>query len=175
MKMIQEYSSAKTAVNGKQGKLPMIFKHIDFPENAVVLDYGGGDQAAWNLAQDYLNDFKSTELIYDPFNQTEEHNQNVIGICENQGGADIAICSNVLNVVKEIEIRTNILKHIKQLMKPNSPIYITVYEGDGKGIGKPTQNNQSYQNNKKTEDYLEEVMEVFGNAIRHGKIISAIA
>ena len=173
MKIHQEYSSAKTAINGKQGKLPMVFKKINIPNNAIVLDYGGGDYESWLLAQSYLNEFNAIELIYDPYNQTEFHNKNVIRCCESQGGADIAICSNVLNVIKELEIRIDILKHIKELIKPNGTVYITVYEGDGNGIGKVTQNNESYQNNRKTKDYLEEIKSVFSNVTRCGKIISA--
>ena len=173
MKTSQEYSSAKTAINGKQGKLPMVFRKINIPDNALVLDYGGGDRSAWMLAQDYLDNFEAVELIYDPYNQTESHNKNVVECCKSQGGADVAICSNVLNVIKELEVRINILEHIKELIKPNGTVYITVYEGDGNGIGKATQNNESYQNNRKTQDYLEEVKSVFGNVIRHGKIISA--
>lgn len=171
--MKQEFTSAKTAINGKQGRLPMVFKKIDIPNGAIVLDYGGGNRQANNIAQSYLDRFDALELIYDPFNQTEIHNQNVVEVCEHQGGADIAICSNVLNVIKESEVRINILKHIKELIKPNGTVYITVYEGSGNGVGKATQNNESYQNNKKTADYIEEIQTVFGNVVRHGRIIEA--
>ena len=171
--MTQEYTSAKTAINGKQGKLPMVFKKIPIPTGAIVLDYGGGNQQADKIAQKYLDEFEALELIYDPYNQTEAHNKNVVESCRLQGGADIAICSNVLNVIKESEVRINVLKHIKELIKPNGTVYITVYEGSGDGVGKATQNNESYQNNKKTADYLEEIGSVFENVERRGKIISA--
>lgn len=172
--MIQEYTSAKTAINGKQGKLPLVFRKASIPTGAIVLDYGGGDKEAWKIAQKYLDQFDALELIYDPYNQTDRHNANVIGSCKFQGGADVAICSNVLNVIKELDVRIDVLKHIKELTKPNSTVYISVYEGNRDGIGRATQNNESYQNNKKTSDYLSEVESVFGNATIHGKIISAI-
>lgn len=174
MTMTQTYTSAKTAINGKQGKLPQIFKKISIPPGSVVLDYGGGDAKADKIAQKYLDDFGALELLYDPYNQDESHNRNVVDSCKYQGGADIAICSNVLNVIKESDVRKNVLEHIKELTKPNGTVYIMVYEGDGSGVGKPTQNNESYQNNKKTIDYLEEIRYVFGNVTRRGRIISAI-
>ncbi len=52
------------------------------------------------------------------------------------GGADTVTCSNVLNVIKEPEVRLNVLKNIKKLVKPNGIVYITVYEGkSGAGEG----------------------------------------
>ena len=169
----QEFSSKGTAINGKQGKLPAIFKMITIPQGSLVLDFGGGDEAADAVAQAYLDQFDATELLYDKFNQTPEHNREVVKTCRSNGGADIAVCSNVLNVIKEPEVRLNVLENIKKLTKPGGNVYITVYEGSGKGEGAATQKNASYQNNKKTEGYLEEVQQVFPDATRKGKLIKA--
>lgn len=169
----QEFSSKDTAVNGPQGKLPAVFKMISIPDGALVLDYGGGKPEAEAVAQAYLDQFNATEAIYDPFNQTQDHNREVVKLCRSNGGADIAICSNVLNVIKEYEVRINVLKNIKKLVSPSGKVYITVYEGSGKGEGAATQKNQSYQNNRKTQGYLEEVQEVFPDATRKGKLIQA--
>lgn len=169
----QEFSSADTAINGPQGKLPAIFKLITIPNGSLVLDYGGGKPEAEAIAQAYLDQFDATELIYDPFNQTKEHNQDVVKQCRENGGADVAVCSNVLNVIKEPEVRLNVLQNIKKLTKPNGSVYITVYEGSGSGEGLATQKNKSYQNNRKTAGYLEEVQQVFPNAKRKGKLIHA--
>ena len=169
----QEYSSADTAINGPQGKLPAVFKMINIPNGSLVLDYGGGKPEAEAVAQAYLDQFDATEAIYDPFNQTQEHNSEVVKMCRANGGADIAVCSNVLNVIKEPEVRLNVLKNIKKLTKPNGSVYITVYEGSGSGEGSATQKNKSYQNNRKTAGYLEEVQQIFPDAKRKGKLILA--
>lgn len=169
----QEFSSADTAVNGPQGKLPAVFRMITIPTGSLVLDYGGGKPEAEAVAQAYLDQFDATEAIYDPFNQTQQHNSEVVRLCRENGGADISVCSNVLNVIKEPEVRMNVLKNIKKLTKPNGSVYITVYEGSGSGEGAATQKNKSYQNNRKTLEYLEEVQQVFPNAKRKGKLIYA--
>ena len=175
MAVVQKYTSAKTAINGMQGKLPTVFRKAEIPDGSLVLDYGGGKPEAEQIAQDYLKRFNATEAIYDPFNQTEKHNEDVLSMCRLNGGADVAICSNVLNVIKELEVRIDVLKNIKDLIKTGGKVYITVYEGSGDGKGKATQNNESYQNNRKTEDYLTEVRTVFPDATRRGKVIIANA
>ena len=169
----QEYTSKDTAINGPQGKLPAAFKLASIPEGALVLDYGGGKPEAEKVAQSYLDQFDAKELIYDPYNQTSEHNKDVVKQCRSNGGADIAICSNVLNVIMEEDVRQNVLKNIKKLTKPGANIYITVYEGKGSGEGSVTQKGSSYQNNRKTADYLEEIQQVFPDASRRGKLILA--
>lgn len=160
----QEYTSEKTSINSN--KLPAIFKLVHFNSGTVNLDYGGGkfDNAAEYLAeQDVIN------LVYDPFNRSQQHNRDVIRQIRENGGADTATCSNVLNVIKEPEARLNVLDNIKELVKPSGTVYITVYEGTGVGDSKPTKSG--YQLNKKTADYLEEIQQVFPDATRKGKLI----
>lgn len=169
----QEFTSRDTAINGPQGKLPAIFKLISIPDGALVLDYGGGKPEAEAIAQAYLDQFNATEALYDPFNQTPEHNRAVVKLCRSNGGADIAVCSNVLNVIKERDVRINVLNNIRKLVSSSGTVYITVYEGSGSGQGSATQKNTSYQNNRKTASYLEEVQEVFPDAKRKGKLIIA--
>lgn len=167
MIMVQEYTSANTSIN--KSKLPAIFKMVDFEPITINLDYGGGK---YDNATDYLVEKNVFNFVYDPYNRSEEHNKEVINFLENWEKADTATCSNVLNVIKEPEIRENILRHIKSLVKPNGYIYITVYEGTKDGKERPTKSG--YQLNRKTEDYMEEIRKVFPNAIRKGKLIYII-
>lgn len=169
----QEFSSAETAINGKQGKLPSALKAASIPSGALVLDYGGGTVESEAVAQDYLDQFNATEMLYDPFNQTPEHNREVIKTLRSNGGADVAICSNVLNVIKEENVRLDVLVKIKKLLKNGATCFITVYEGGGSGEGRITQKGKSYQNHRKTADYLEEVQKVFPEAVRKGSVIIA--
>ena len=77
----------------------------------------------------------------------------------------------MLNVIKEPEARKNVLENIARITKPGAPIYITVYEGKGNGQEGPTKSG--YQLNRKTADYLEEIQEIFPDATRRGKLITA--
>ena len=169
----QEFKSDKTAVNGKQGKLPAVFKKANIPNGALVLDYGGGTPESEAVAQAYLDQFEAKEMLYDPFNQTPEHNRNVVKELKSNGGADVAVCSNVLNVLKEQEVRLDLLNKIKKLLKSGATAYISVYEGSGAGQGSATQNNESFQNNMKLGSYLEEVQSIFPDATRKGAVIVA--
>ena len=112
-------------------------------------------------------------MLYDPFNQTPEHNREVIKELKANGGADVAVCSNVLNVIKEQEVRLDLLNKIKKLLKSGASAYISVYEGSGKDEGSATQKGKSFQNNRKLSGYLEEVQSVFPDATRKGAVIIA--
>lgn len=162
----QEFSSKDTSINSS--KLPAVFKLVHFNPGTTNLDYGGGkfDNVAEYLAQEDV-----TNLVYDPYNRSQEHNREVIATIRKNGGADTVTCSNVLNVIKEEEVRLNVLNNIKKLVKPNGTVYITVYEGSGANQGAATK--AGYQLNRKTADYLEEIQQVFPDATRKGKLIVA--
>ena len=162
----QEYDSAKTSINSN--KLPAIYHMITLPEGSVGIDYGGGkfDNAVEALAEQGV-----TLYVYDPYNRSQQHNRAAIKALRANGGADFAINSNVLNVIKEPEARLNVLENIKKITKPGAPIYITVYEGSGKGNEGVTKSG--YQLNRKTADYLDEIKKVFPDAKRKGKLIVA--
>ena len=164
----QEYTSERTSTN--KAKLPAIFTLVkNWAPGTINLDYGGGkyDNGAEHLAQ-----FDATNLVYDPYNRTAEHNRDVIKTIRDNGGADSATLSNVLNVIKEPEVRRNVLENIKKLLKPGANLYITVYEGSKDSVEGPT--TRGYQLNRMTADYLDEIQEVFPNASRKGKLITAI-
>lgn len=165
--MTQQYTSANTSIN--KNKLPRIFKLVDFKPFTVNLDYGGGK---YDNTTEYLAERSVNNLVFDPYNRTEEHNNTVINSVEGYGGADTATCSNVLNVIKEPEIRQSILENLKRLVKPMGDIYITVYEGSGDGNEHPTKSG--YQLNRKTADYMEEIEKIFSFVTRRGKLIHII-
>lgn len=163
----QEFSSAATSINST--KLPAIYNMVNFRPGDVVVDFGGGK---FDNAVNYLKDKDVTLLVYDPYNRSAEHNKEVLRILKEHGGADAAVNSNVLNVIKEPEAREAVLKNIKKITKRGAPIYITVYEGRGDGAEGPTKSG--YQLNRKTSDYMDEVGSVFSNVKRKGKLITAI-
>lgn len=163
----QEYTSAATSINSS--KLPAIFKMVKFNPGTINLDYGGGK---FDNATQYLQDeYDVTNLVYDPYNRSSDHNSEVLSIVRNNGGADTITCSNVLNVIKEPEARMAVLRNCKNYLKNGGKAYFTVYEGSADGAEGPTK--AGYQLNKKTADYVEEIEKVFSNVTRKGKLIIA--
>lgn len=162
----QEFDSADTSINSS--KLPAVYKLISIPEGTVGVDFGGG---RFNNAVEYIRDLGATLCVYDPYNRTAQHNREMLKTLKANGGADWVVNSNVLNVIKEPEARQSVLKNISKITKSGAPIYITVYEGRGDAKEGPTKSG--YQLNRKTQDYLEEIQEVFPDAKRKGKLIIA--
>lgn len=162
----QEYDSAATSINST--KLPAIYRMIKLQPGTVGVDFGGGK---FDNAVEYLRDQDVTLCVYDPYNRSAEHNREVLRTLRANGGADFAINSNVLNVIKEPEARKGVLENIKKITKSGAPVYITVYEG--RGDAKEGVTKSGYQLNRKTADYLEEIQEVFPDAKRRGKLIVA--
>lgn len=162
----QEFDSADTSINST--KLPAIYKMITIPEGSVGIDFGGGK---WNNAIEHIRDLGATLCVYDPYNRSKAYNIETLKTLRANGGADWAVTSNVLNVIKEPSARKAVLENISKITKPGAPIYITVYEG--RGDGKEGVTKSGYQLNRKTADYLEEIQEVFPDAKRRGKLIVA--
>ena len=162
----QEFTSENTSINSR--RLPAIFRMVSFEPGTINLDMGGGK---FDNVADYLSAYDVINLVYDPYNRSKKHNNQVVKTIRDAGGADTATCSNVLNVIKEPEARLNVLTNISKLVKPDGDIYITVYEGSGTGNEGPTKSG--YQLNRKTADYLDEIQEVFPDARRRGKLIIA--
>lgn len=151
--MSQNFTSRATAVNGKAGKLPAIYKKLNL-KGLAILDIGCGAYT------DHIHDYVTTNDGYwfgiDPFNQTETHNINVLAswdvvsaIYEDE---NLVISSNVLNVIDDEEALKDAVNCIVE--KSAFGAYaVTVYEGDGSGIGRQTGADQ-YQRNAKLKKYL---------------------
>lgn len=160
----QQYSSAATSINSS--KLPALFSMVDFKEGSINLDYGGG---RFDNVAEYLEDnYGATNLVYDKYNRSAEHNREVLNQVRQNGGADTVTCSNVLNVIAEESERLAVLRNCKRYLKPGGTCYITVYEGSGSGEGAPTKSG--YQLNRKTKDYEDEIKKVFSSVTRKGKL-----
>lgn len=162
----QEFDSADTSINST--KLPAIYKMISIPEGSVGVDFGGGK---WDNAIEHIRDLGATLCVYDPYNRSKAYNKETLKTLRANGGADWAVTSNVLNVIKEPSARKAVLENISKITKSGAPIYITVYEG--RGDAKEGVTKSGYQLNRKTADYIEEIQEVFPDAKRKGKLIVA--
>ena len=142
---MQKYTSANTSVNST--KLPKLYGLVATElKGKRVIDYGCG-----KYFDSYVGKVDAAELDgYDPYNRPDETVKSK--------RFDVALCSNVLNVIDDSTERANVLYALKELA-PTS--FITVYEGDGSGIGRATKAD-CYQLNRKRGDYLPELVEVFG-------------
>lgn len=148
----QQYTSADTSIN--RSKMPRIYKLVAdrLSETDRVIDYGCGKYFdEYNLPANFVG--------WDPYNYNT--NKNVLN-----KEYDVALCSNVLNVVKEREVRREILEALKSLARK---IFITVYEGDGDRKSRPTKRD-CYQLHWKRGDYIPELVDVFGAGnVRYNK------
>lgn len=163
----QEFTSENTSINSTNR--PALFGKVSFEPGTVNVDYGGGK---FDNVADYLAQYDVINMVLDPFNRSKKHNREVINLIREHGGADTATCANVLNVIKEPENRYIALENLKKLVKPGGKIYIWIHEGNKSGVGEPT--TRGYQLNRKSEEYMEEILQVFPNATRKGKLITAI-
>ena len=139
----QKYSSANTSINS--GKMPRIYSLVrdNISDDISVIDYGCGKYFdKYELPQNYVG--------YDPYNRPDDDLLDRT--------YDVALCSNVLNVIMEKEVRLDILERLKSLAKQ---VYITIYEGDKSRKGKMTKND-CYQLNWQRGDYIPELVKVFG-------------
>jgi hypothetical protein len=158
----QEYTSERTSVN----QLPGVFNRVEWEPKSVNLDYGGGK---FNQAVEFLKGKGVTNLVFDPYNRAAEHNQKIMHMLKKRK-ADTATIANVLNVIKEPEIRKQVMRKVKSLVKPGGSVYIMCYRGEGNTPG-PTCNG--WQENRPIRTYLEEVQQVFGQAELKGQMIVA--
>lgn len=96
--MKQSFTSRNTSINSK--KLPAVYNRAEKHIHGKVLDYGCGKYTALIEAHAKAHGFAWTG--YDKFNQSAEHNAHTFR------KADVVISSNVLNVIKEKEVRADV-------------------------------------------------------------------
>ena len=162
--MKQRFTSAATSINSK--KAPAVYsmkKAVEAMTGRKVVDIGGG---RYDTGAEAARAYGAIVSVYDPYNRTAEHNESVLA-----GAYDVAVISNVLNVIDSEAARADVLKLAGSLA---SVVLVTVYEGDGTGTGRQTAAD-SWQENRRTASYIEEVeraLEGFA-VVRAGKLIRA--
>lgn len=161
---MQTFTSKATSINSR--KAPAVYsmkKAIEHMHNKDVIDIGGG---RFDTAISIAAEYSAIVSIYDPYNRSSEHNSEVLS-----KAYDVAVISNVLNVINDANARSDVLK----LAASKAPvILITVYEGNKSGKGKQTAID-SWQENRLTDDYVAEISKTFPNwkVNRYGKLIIA--
>ena len=152
--MNQKYSSKNTSVNTKQ--FPAIYGKINWKLLAEdlrkknsryeygfipMLDYGSGRENPDIDRIMHENGFHRNK--YDPYWISEMNNISALLYPK-----EVIVCSNVLNVLKEYSYAVHVM-----LAKMGIPYFITVYEGDGTGIGKQSKPD-CWQRNERAKEYL---------------------
>ena len=157
--MKQKFTSKDTSIN--KNRVPALFKKVSFFGVKTNYDCGGGK---YDTATDYLLTIGIINHIVDKYNRTKEWNKKHDVVC------DSATCSNVLNVIAEKEIRKEIIIECYNHCKMFTAFYI--YEGNKSNKGKKTKKD-CWQNNFTTDKYLDEILDIFGNATMKGNLIIA--
>ena len=145
----QTYTSANTSVNSK--RLPAIYKKIDWYRiklqynKLVVLDIGAGKYT--QHIKEYIESKGGEYIPYDPYNLSPADN---LYAGANFHRATVVICSNVFNVIKEMDVIYDIHDMIT---KYKVPYFISVYEGDRSWIGHETRKG-CWQRNETIDAYL---------------------
>ena len=145
----QTYTSANTSVNSK--RLPAIYKKIDWYRiklqynKLVVLDIGAGKYT--QHIKEYIESKGGEYIPYDPYNLSPADN---LYAGANFHRATVVICSNVFNVIKEMDV---IYDLHEMITKYNVPYFISVYEGDRSWIGHETKKG-CWQRNETIDAYL---------------------
>ncbi len=162
---MQQYTSAGTSINAV--KLPSIYKVLakhDYIADCSILDYGCG------RFTDHISAFAKENGATswngaDKYNQSPAHNEDVLSKTY-----DVAVLSNVVNVIKEEAI----IRDIIQDCLDHAPVcFISVYEGDKSGTGKATQGGKSWQRNQRKTDYID-MLEDMGFIVNKWHGISAV-
>ena len=164
--MKQEYTSEKSSIKQIPAGFRIVDKHFGWKPNTINFDIGGGK---YDLMTNALKEKDVTNLIFDPYNRTIEHNNAVLEICR-RFGAETVTVFNVLNVIKEHEIQIALLNLALETLKNGGMIYVrSTYMNKNKASG--VTKSGTFQHHKKQSEYLEIVREVFPNAeLKHGII-----
>jgi len=161
----QLINSLKTSINST--KIASSFKKIKWMKNTRNADIGGG---LYDNATTYLNKLCVENIIFDPFNRTKEHNDSAIQKIRD-GQCSTATINNVLNVIKEEVNREQVIQQAYNCLMTNGVAYFLIYEGNKNGIGKET--SKGWQENRKTDTYIEEIQKYFNSMKRKGNLIIA--
>lgn len=156
-----------TSANTSVRKIPALAKKVDeffgWKMGSKNLDIGAGKYEDFT---EYLLKHKVKNLPYDPHNRPAEENEESLAACP----ADTVTISDVLNVLAVPLDRHEVLRLAKKHCRKAGRVYISIYEGDRSGVGKPSKKD-CWQEHRKLITYFPEVEKVFHCAIIIDKFI----
>jgi hypothetical protein len=168
----QEIKSSATSINKAQ--LPATFGSFlksgisEFIPGTKNADIGGGK---YDNATEFLGKIKVKNYIYDPFNRSYDHNvESILSIKNHQ--CDTVTVNNVLNAIMEKSNRKDVILQARNAVKSAGTVYFLIYEGNKSGIGSKSGKADSWQENRKTQTYVNELEEYFTLKIVKNLIIA---
>jgi len=130
--------------------MPSTFKRVEWKSGTRNADIGGG---RFDNATEFLSKSGVENVIYDPYNRTQESNKAAVAKISG-GQSDTATINNVLNVIAEPESRELVIRQAADAIKEDGKAYFLIYEGNAKGVG--SQTKAGWQENRKAETYVDE-------------------
>jgi len=166
--MKQEYTSAKSCIKQIPAGFKIVDKYFGWKPFTNNLDIGGGKYDLMTIA---LAERSVCNLVYDPYNRSEEHNKKVLLICDDVLINTVTIF-NVLNVIKEKEVQIEVLKTAFKQLKDGGMVFVrSTYMNPNKASG--VTKSGTFQHYLTMKEYLKIVKEVFPNAeLKHGIIFA---
>lgn len=166
--MKQEYTSAKSSIKQIPAGFKIVDRYFGWKPNTINFDIGGGK---YDLMKEVLKEKGVTNLIFDPYNRSLEHNNAVLEICRRLGANTVTIF-NVLNVIKEHEIQIGVLNLALETLKDGGMVFVRSTYKNPKKVSGVTKSG-TFQHYMTQEQYLEIVKEVFPEAkLKHGIIFA---
>jgi len=133
-----KYPSADTSTHLAKGRLPAVVKAVagSVRRGTRILDYGCGRLETMLAMWEHFSKQGATYLPYDPF-WGWGHTSAMGGSFNTPtfkqlatGPVDIVLCSNVINVIRDEDIRMGVLENIQSVLAPQGgKAFFTVYEG----------------------------------------------
>lgn len=166
----QQYTSAKTSQNILPSPVKKLIKNNYWKSGMVNLDIGGG---RFDKMTDYMKKYNISNLVYDPFNRTPEHNKKIVNyIKENE--VDTVTLFHILNVIKEEKIQLKKLKQAYFSLKKGGVVFI--YSNYKKVNRKPEKTMKNcFQNYTTSKEFISLIKKVFPNVYYNSGLNMVIA
>jgi hypothetical protein len=128
---------------------------LPFENGSRNLDIGGGrfDESSKHI----LKWYGVTNLVYDPYGRSEEHNSNVIGEVK-KDPVDSVTSNSVLNVVLDEKERGAHITLAYDSLKSGGVAFFKVWRENNNSIPDP----EKSQSNKEARHYVGEIQGIFG-------------
>lgn len=142
-------------LDNTEGLVPFDMFFDNTQQGSRNLDVGGGQ---YDTATEHMEKFYGvTNLVYDPYNRTKNHNESVVQEVSNHP-VDTATSFSILNVILNEQDRKNHIGFIFNSLKADGQAFFTIWRGNGTGIPSDSQSNRD------ARSYLAEVAGIFGHA-----------
>ena len=160
-----DYFPGKTSVKQIAAGLKDLITYNISKDGDLNLDYGGGK---YELGTEFLKQHGVTNLVYDKYSRSEEHNNQVLSILKNRK-VDTVTLLNVINVNEDVEERKSIIRDAYSYLKVGGYMLIMVYGGTNPEAG--LTKAKTWQENRNLQSYLSEIQEAIPN-VNHQIIVN---